>query len=135
MAIGDYLGILGLAVSVLLSPLYGDRVQDAWAWFGSKIKRRGRIRLAGDWKQAWLVESNNFESENATKVTISQIGSRIEGSFVGSDKQEYTFVGRIEGNYVTGTWTDRQQGNVYWGGLSTLYPSGRTEDEWKVGRL
>lgn len=117
-------GLIFTAIGSLASELIGPASSVTLGFKGVRLlsEIRGRFMkdkfYDGSWEQTWSVQSTNFERENSSPLKIYRFMKRLAGEFSVKSKKGTTHtirvVGDIQGNIVTGRWSDPEH-NAYYG--------------------
>lgn len=134
-------GLIFTAIGSFASELIGPASYVTLGFKGVRFLSRTRCRIKtdkfydGTWEQTWSVQSNNFARDNTNPMQLYRFMKRLAGEFSVTSTKGTTHsirvVGDIQGNIVTGRWSDPEE-NAYYGAFQLIIsPLGdRIEGKW-----
>jgi hypothetical protein len=112
--------IISAIVFIILAPFVEKPINNFLVRILNKTRIsylfRPKTSIEGLWKQKWNVgQSTHFHNSNEADTILKQINKTIYGEYI-SGERIYRLQGKIERDqYLTGTWEDISEGNVYFG--------------------
>lgn len=108
--------VLGLLLAVLVQPLLEDPARSFLVRVLSRLPLvRSRINLSGDWVFMWWKDAEAPDRSTETSVQLKTVGSKVAGKFSWRDQQYHLIGSRHTGQFISGTYVDEKEGNVFHG--------------------
>jgi hypothetical protein len=108
-------GLVGLVLALLVQPVLEDPTRSLLVRLMSRLSLiRSRANVAGSWRFVWW-QDGDVANEDEEAVHLRTIGSKVAGKFSWRGRTYQLIGSRYTPNFISGTYVDELEGNVFHG--------------------